>query len=400
LLPKKYFYYFKKKNNTSKHEKIDKLYTGIISSSSMQGGLYVMSCYCSQIYVLCTAQGMEITDECHDLTLSVDGTFSRRLSDVYSSFQSFKFDLKHNIVIPLVSDDFNYCELIESLYCSENELYFQSEEKNEEIEYFDLVDDSIDAEFINGNGDINLLKLLLKKKKNEFDCIDNEISIASSWYHPYYREDDELASLALKHNCWIYFSLLRQQQLDPLLFKVFSQNASFPLYTLCKNILQLNFEIAVTYELQMIWLKSYAPYYELLPDLLKKEEAVIIEFISNKNSTINFDLIPEEIRNNRELMEKCIIHNSNIIAHCSTQLKDNFDLVYLAISQNGYLIEYASDRLKQDRNLAISAVRQAPLAINFIDSSLREDEEICSLIQKDNFHMDMDIDYDDHDDGL
>ncbi|MDO4485532.1 MAG: DUF4116 domain-containing protein [Bacillota bacterium] len=96
----------------------------------------------------------------------------------------------------------------------------------------------------------------------------------------------------------------------------------------------------------------------------------------------------EEIRSNRDVIERCIEFNdisANAYAHATNDLRADKSLTLKAVREIGTLLKYASDELKADRDVVMEAVKESAEAFNYASNTLKADKQFVIEIIRNNY---------------
>lgn len=91
------------------------------------------------------------------------------------------------------------------------------------------------------------------------------------------------------------------------------------------------------------------------------------------------ELASDDIKNNREVVEKTISSAGFTLQYASPILQNDKSLVLLAVQKDGRAFEFASETLRNDREVAYAAIQSNGSALKFVSPQLTEDNELCSM---------------------
>jgi hypothetical protein len=130
-----------------------------------------------------------------------------------------------------------------------------------------------------------------------------------------------------------------------------------------------------------------------------------------KSSWTSYNLIGDELKGDRELLELALDSNSNIFSNdtpletcaeifksdkeivkravknwafalrcASDELRNDRELVMMAVSDIGGALEYASDNLKNDKEIVLKAVSLDPDALEYASGKMKKDKDVLKAV--------------------
>jgi len=94
--------------------------------------------------------------------------------------------------------------------------------------------------------------------------------------------------------------------------------------------------------------------------------------------------MPEEIRNDFDVVLEAIRSSPDQIRWCSPSLKNNPDIVIESVERDGNMMQFASDELKNNRDFAMLIVTLNASAYYHLSEALQNDREIVMLTVRQN----------------
>ena len=88
------------------------------------------------------------------------------------------------------------------------------------------------------------------------------------------------------------------------------------------------------------------------------------------------ELLPEKIKDNKEVMLKAVQIDGYTYCYISDRLKKDKEILIEAVKNYGYALEWASDELKNDKDIVLTAVKKHGGALQFASKNFYEDKEI------------------------
>jgi hypothetical protein len=359
------FYYFSLPSEEKTHPF---LYTGVLDVSIEQGGLLVMQCYLKQILVLCNAKGEVLLSYCHDLELGPNGLVVWRssrtpiweggifeLSDSQYRLNRLSSDWAQNLFgMQLYGRD-----RLQVSHPRDNELSVYSEDALTEVERI----------FKSGKGD-----------EDTFVMILNDVGIDAWFSAPWFKkflDNPNSALLAVKRDFKVFTLLNEQLKSKDEIQNAFLARASFQLVKAVEIAYDLNFYLWSSSSLYMKWLESCTWVYEHMPENLKRNEAILIEFVRH---SFSFTAIPDDLLEDKDLMLKCVSINGALLCALNYDFKSNAELVLAAVKNNGSALMYASNELKDNYEIVAEAVNSSEGAFQFASARLQQDPGLIALV--------------------
>lgn len=313
-------YYFMPPDKTE--SSFPRIYTGLTEVSFDQGGLAKMIIY-NDYYVLCNANGQELTPLCQDLELGINGFLIMRsppgwweycqytqqggmesLSDKFQNIRpQFKISVELRDQLPFMYEAF----------MQDRELSFHQ-----------------------GKGNKTLLKECLDKKELIWPSAPALL--------PYYYNDSDLAKAAIRNNYMIYTLLPMSLIKDPQIFQTFAETAPYEFYAVAEEVFDLSREVYTDPGLCGRWLQeSFYVYLRMPQEMCRRLDFLLI--IAQKHLS-HFDEVAEELRDDERIMLACMEVEPEVFRFATGRLKDKETFVQTALSLDPKLIHYASGRLR------------------------------------------------------
>jgi hypothetical protein len=207
----------------------------------------------------------------------------------------------------------------------------------------------------------DFLKLLVEKR--------HDFAEFPEWV----RDDEEIARLAVQ---------ISTGALDGVSARLRSQR-DFVLWAFSHNYVTLDIvaDEALKNDLAILKLavKSRAQNYGLIPEAWRTNQEVIeILLAGNLSSSLCFDCLPPEYRDNREIALKALNDDAGCFQHVSERLRDDKELALIAVGTRGMFFEYVSARLKDDKDVVLAALNEAGAAWGHISERLKQDLEVAT----------------------
>ncbi len=87
--------------------------------------------------------------------------------------------------------------------------------------------------------------------------------------------------------------------------------------------------------------------------------------------------IPEEFRDDEEIVFTIVSKDGSALASADEELKDDEKIVLAAVRNNGYALKFGSEKMRDNRNVALAAVQKDGSALEFASERIRDDKEIA-----------------------
>jgi hypothetical protein len=131
--------------------------------------------------------------------------------------------------------------------------------------------------------------------------------------------------------------------------------------------------------------KSSWTSYNLIGDDLKADRE-LLELALDSNSNIFSNDTPLEtcaaiFKSDKEIVKKAIKNWAFALRCASDELRGDRELVMIAVSDIGGALEYASDNLKNDKEIVLKAVSLDPDALEFASEKMKKDKDVLRVIQ-------------------
>lgn len=360
------FYFFPLPSEEKNHPF---LYTGILNVSIEQGGLLVMECYCMQISVLCNSNGKVLLDYCHDLELGPNGLVVWRGSGsilwdcgVYNELdKSFRFN-----PLPNLPAD----ELYDMRLCGRDKVCVIHHNAYELATYSVASLSDTERRFREGRGDAVSLAVLLEDEAEK-------VWLTAPWFMEYYANYD-LALRAVKRDFRVFTLLNTQLKHEPEIRAAFLLHAPIQIILVTNFVYDLNFDLWTNRSLYMKWLTESKSVYHVMPDVLKRDRLILLEFIEH---TYTFGCIPPDLLENRNLMLECLALNGRLLMDLNAEFRNDAEMVMVAVKNDGIALKYASDELKNRNDIVAEAVRSWPDALKYASIGPQKDPAIITLFR-------------------
>ncbi len=304
VLPREFFYF--ESNSFSKIENLEdfrifpEIYSKVQEVSFDKGGLIVMQFFNCQIYKLFDNKGKEITDYCHDLELGINGkVLLRYVNDTSGYWRLYKFTGK----------GFNKFEKFFSSFDSPSDFPL--------IKKRDLIPEMFYSKKIPAifqeYKKLSKEQVIIEINKNEYNY---------RYLSKYYRNDSELAKVAINQSKYAFLSLSQR---------------------------------------------------------LKKNKEFVIEVLkaNNKNTAI-YPYLNNTLKKDEDIVALCLSFNPKIISNIRPI--SNRELLIRAINLYSlHLFEYASFNLKKDKKLILEFACKDWRILRYVPENLLLD--ICFINQ-------------------
>ena len=101
-----------------------------------------------------------------------------------------------------------------------------------------------------------------------------------------------------------------------------------------------------------------------------------------KNSTFAFDIVPIELKENKEFMIKACEVDGNNLSYARSNLLNDKDVVLTAVKDNGLAIRYAFENVKKDREVIVEALNNNGNSFKYIPEELKNDRNLVMTAVK------------------
>ena len=101
-----------------------------------------------------------------------------------------------------------------------------------------------------------------------------------------------------------------------------------------------------------------------------------------KNSTFAFDIVPIELKENKEFMMKACEINGNNLSYARSNLLNDKDVIMTAVKDNGLAIRYAFEDVKKDREVILEALNNNGNSFKYIPEELKNDRDLVMTAVK------------------
>ena len=116
------------------------------------------------------------------------------------------------------------------------------------------------------------------------------------------------------------------------------------------------------------------PYnYKHLSERLQNNRKIVIHTILQ--NPYLFFLIPDNLKDDKEIATIGIELSGYNIRHVSTRLQDDEDLFFLILHRNSWYINYVSERIRNDPNIIKRVIKKNKFIFQSIRSQLKEDKK-------------------------
>ena len=190
-----------------------------------------------------------------------------------------------------------------------------------------------------------------------------------------FKNDKEIVLLAVKNNglALEYASAALKSDKDVVMAAVMEKEDAM---RLASDILKGDKEFI----LNLIKKGRTYIYCHVSPKVL--EERDVAREVITSNKFIDYSLIPESIKNDKELMLDAVKIKGGTLKSVSERLRGDKDVVRAALNQNGFAIDFATDNIKDDKEFALIALTNKPGSFMFLSERLRDDKELAMLAVK------------------
>jgi hypothetical protein len=150
--------------------------------------------------------------------------------------------------------------------------------------------------------------------------------------------------------------------------------------SLRQNGLALEFvpeELKNNRELVLVAVVSNALSLQYASDMLKNDQEVLVA--AAKQNILGLNFMPEELRHNRELMLALVTHVGEALSQTPNEdIKNDREIVLAAVKNNGFALQYASDAMKNDREIVLTALTalRGRGCYDFVSNELKNDREV------------------------
>ena len=114
-------------------------------------------------------------------------------------------------------------------------------------------------------------------------------------------------------------------------------------------------------------------YFTYLPFDLQTRENLLLTL---KNGGGDIDLIPIDLRSDKEILMFAIKYYAKNLSQASAELKNDKEIVLAAVKSSGEVLEYVSDELRNDPEIVLAAVSQNGAALKFASEEMKNNKEI------------------------
>ena len=97
-------------------------------------------------------------------------------------------------------------------------------------------------------------------------------------------------------------------------------------------------------------------------------------------------VLPENLRNNKEVVLKAIQTDETYIDSISKELKDDIDVVKKIMEKKPNYFEKLSERIRDNKDIALNAVKRDASLYNFVSDRLKIDEDILNATNFNNIY--------------
>ncbi|MFN5183073.1 MAG: DUF4116 domain-containing protein, partial [Bacteroidota bacterium] len=374
-----------------------KLYTGVVSCSYDEGGLVVMECFNSQIYLLCDAEGNVLSDYCHDLEIGPNGIISCRLSNSDGSWMVGRYKKVNEpmfVLNPQADWKLNYVKRNGRLFWYNKninlfELYYDGcgyfkgrdsipgisfswnlESKNSDTLNKNKYSLSNSSFLRNSIGEIK--KIIIQSTPQSIACSPSLI--------PFYNALNTLAIEGIKKDFRVYTLLSYWQKKNKSILTAFLNYAPFEFIFITLKNKELASILNENNYLCLKWLKQSAKVYEFINEKLRIEDEFVLTLIKNHPSSGN--MLPEKVKANDGLMTECIKINGSLLKYASSELKNNRTAVLLAISNKVESLRYVSNELINDEEFVREVIKKTPQAFKYISDKFKSNLNLISYAKK------------------
>ena len=119
--------------------------------------------------------------------------------------------------------------------------------------------------------------------------------------------------------------------------------------------------------------------FEYISDRLKHEKRLIL-----KMNPIPLELVPEDLKDDKEIVLESIKRNELTFAYASERLRSAKEVVLEAVNIDARCLKYAGQECRDDKEIVLNTISKYPLLIKFASDKLKDDEDIVLMaIDKD-----------------
>lgn len=101
-----------------------------------------------------------------------------------------------------------------------------------------------------------------------------------------------------------------------------------------------------------------------------------------KNSTFAIDIVPIELKENKDFMIEACKINGNNLSYARSNLLNDKDVVLTAVKDNGLAIRYAFEDVKKDREVIVEALNNNGNSFKYIPEELKNDRDLVMTAVK------------------
>jgi len=130
--------------------------------------------------------------------------------------------------------------------------------------------------------------------------------------------------------------------------------------------------------------KSHKYNISINESISKKSNSQIDNGIGISLSTVR--ILPEDLRNNKEVVLKAIETDESYINSISKSLKDDIDVARKIIEKKPKDFQILSEKMRDNKDLAIKAIKSDASLYNFVSERLKIDEDILNATDFDNIY--------------
>jgi hypothetical protein len=232
--------------------------------------------------------------------------------------------------------------------------------------------------FSEGRGDAVSLAVLSEDEAEK-------VWLTAPWFMEYYANYD-LALRAVKRDFRVFTLLNPQMKQEPEIRAAFLLHAPIQIILVTNFVYDLNFDLWTNRSLYMKWLTESKSIYHVMPDVLKRDRLILLEFIEH---TYTFDCIPPDLLENRNLMLECLALNGRLLMDLNAEFRNDAEMVMVAVKNDGIALRYASDELKDNYDIVVEAVNDTEGALQFASARLQQDPRLIGLVHTRNSNEDL-----------
>lgn len=214
-----------------------------------------------------------------------------------------------------------------------------------------------------------------KKNLNRFSGFPDEI-----------KDNEEIAKLAIKHNTYNIRDVSPRLRKDPkfnlFLLKEIKKDAAeksnpdkWDMLDYDEAILRLediHKPLLENRNFALLVVKKFSPVFKYISEKLRGDKEIARLALENAG---NFKHLPDELKNDPELLKEATYKNEWLYRHLPPELRDDEKLAEFVFRKSALNYKYFSERLKNNKEYAKKAVMQLSLLARSLPDNLKADRD-------------------------